>query len=480
MVTLNPHHELHRIEVEEARRELIPYIKGNIPGYIDGWVHQKIAAALEQFSRDVVALKSPRLMLFMPPRHGKSELSSQNFPAWHLGHHPEHEIIAASYNIDKGEDYSEKALEYAQGEWHKQVFPGFEFKGKKQSRSHWKTKKGGKMLGTGVGGAITGKGAHIVILDDLVKNWEEAISKTKRETAWNFYTSTIRTRLAPGAGIILIMTRWHEDDVAGRLLKKMEENAAIRRWQIIEFPAIAEKDEEFRKNGEALHPERYGLPDLKEIEVEVGPRVWISLYQQKPRPLGGQYIRASWFKRISVAEMPKPTREVRFWDLAVKAAQANDESASVRMFIVSKIPEGGRTPLTYVYLRMMTAYKKEWPDSKKTIIALALAEKIPIGIEANSAFEIAVQEIRADLKGKINVTGISMSTDKLTRALPWMDLAEAGRVFLVDGEGADWIPAFLSECESWDPLESAQADNRIDAVSGAYMMVGVKKMAKII
>jgi predicted phage terminase large subunit-like protein len=354
------------------------------------------------------------------------------------------------------------------------------------------------MLGTGVGGGITGKGAHILIGDDLVKNWEEAISETIREKIWNFWTSTARTRLAPGGGILLIMTRWHEDDIAGRLLKKMETSPLARKWKIINFPAIAEHDEPkqappdwtpgsplaegtplFRKTGEALHPERYPIEELREIENDVGPRVWISLYQQKPRPLGGQYIQSAWFKTITPDQIPKEAnRWVRFWDLAVKAANANDETASVRIAVVRSVPEGGRHPVTSIYARNMLAYKKEWPESKRTIITFARAEKILVGIENNAAFEIAVHEIRNELRGQVQVQGVTVSQDKLTRAIPWIDIAEAGRFYVVD-DGTGWISPFFAECEAWDPMQPKQQDNRIDSVSGGYQMTGVQLVAKV-
>jgi len=470
MVLLNPERELKRLEVEEARQHLIPYVQGNVPGYQPGWVHQELSAELEQFSRDVVARKSPRLMIFMPPRAGKSEMASQNFPAWHLGRNPDHNIMLTSYNSAKGEEYSEKALDYAKSEWHREVYPKWEFKSRHSKRADWKTAAGGRMMGSGVGGSLTGRGAHIAILDDLIKNWEEALSKTMRQKAWDFYTSTVRTRLAPGGGIIFIMTRWHVDDVGGRLIQQMAENPAARQWRIFKYKAIADQDEPRRKKGEALHPERYSSAELREIEQDVGPRVWISLYQQEPRPDGGQYIKASWFKRIEPADVPRKLRWVRFWDLAVQARESSNHTASFQVAVERKIPEGGTRPVPYLYIRGGHRWKKNWPESKTSIGLIAETEKVAVGIEANSAFDIAAQEIREAVKGKAHIQAITVSSDKLSRAVGWLDIAEAGRCYLVDD--GSWISPFLAEAEAWDPLQRDQEDDQIDAVSGGYGMAG--------
>lgn len=440
---------------EKRRRGLLRYVQDSIPDYKAGWVHEEICEELENFLRECREGKSPRLMLFLPPRAGKSEIASRRFPAWALGHYPDLEFIISSYSADLSTSFSDQTKQLCESDYHRLVFKGFEM-GETQKKNEWFTKQGGFYKATGVDGSISGRGADVFVIDDPVKNWQEAYSETNREKTWMWYGAVAYTRLSPGAGILLIMTRWHEDDLAGRILK----SETAEQWKLISYPAIATKDEAQRKRGEALHPERYDISRLKDIESTVGPRIWASLYQQTPRVEGGHHIQRDWFNIIAKADVPKEKIQWRrFWDLAIKAKQSSDYTASIR---------AGMTSNGNLYLMSGLRFKKEWPGTKKIIIQLGRIEKIPIGIETVSAFEIALQEIKPLLKGIVPVRGYQVTTDKLTRALPWIDLAECGKVFLVDGP---WIEDFLEECERFDPIKNAYHDDQIDAVSGAYAMV---------
>jgi len=187
-----------------ARRRLLQFVQLTHGNYDAGWVHDDICRRLERFSADVAAKKSPRLMLLTAPRHGKSELASIRFPAWHLGQHPEHEIINVGYNLELPMIFSRKVRELARDSAYQSVFPGMELNPDSQSIEKWSTTKGGGFLAAGVGGGITGKGAHILIIDDPIKNQEEADSVEVRNKLLDWYQSTAYTRLAPGGGILLI------------------------------------------------------------------------------------------------------------------------------------------------------------------------------------------------------------------------------------------------------------------------------------
>jgi hypothetical protein len=257
--------------------------------YEAGWVHKDICARLEKFSLDVAERKSPRLMLCVPPRHGKSEIVSRNFPAWHLGKYPEHEFIACSYASDLALGFSRKVREIVRSTEYQMLFPEVELAKDSQRADQWNTTHSGGYAAAGVGGPITGKGASILVIDDPVKNREEADSESIRQSIWDWYTSTAYTRLAPGGVVLIIQTRWHDDDLSGRLLMQMAKEEGDD-WEVIEYPAIATEDERYRRKGEALHPARYPLDALRRIKRAIGDRDWSALYQQKPVADDGDFF----------------------------------------------------------------------------------------------------------------------------------------------------------------------------------------------
>lgn len=187
-----------------ARRRLLQFTQMTHPSYSAGWVHDDICRRLERFSQMVTAGQSPRLMLLMPPRHGKSELASIRFPAWHLGHNPTHELINVGYNLELPMKFSRKVREVMREPHYKAIFPDSQLDPDSQSVEAWNTTKGGGFTAAGVGGGITGKGAHILIIDDPIKNQEEADSILVRDKLWDWYQSTAYTRLAPGGGVLVI------------------------------------------------------------------------------------------------------------------------------------------------------------------------------------------------------------------------------------------------------------------------------------
>lgn len=307
-----------------ARRRLLPFIEKFHTDYNAGWVHKDICRRLEKFSRDVAEQKSPRLMLFMPPRHGKSTIASVGFPAWHLGRNPEHEFISCSYSGSLAMNFSRKVRQILREPAYKPLFKT-RLDADSQSAEAWMTTSGGGFVAAGVGGGITGKGAHVLVIDDPVKNREDAESQNNRDATWDWYTSTAYTRLAPGGGVLVILTRWHDDDLAGRLLKAAAQGGD--EWEVVRYPAVAEEDEEFRKAGEALHPARYDLTALRRIEKAVGPRDWSALFQQNPVADDGQYFTRSMVKYYSLDEVN--LKEMKFycaWDLAIGKNDRNDYS----------------------------------------------------------------------------------------------------------------------------------------------------------
>lgn len=318
-----------RARRELARRRLLPFILRFNAAYKAGWVHKDICQRLEQFSQDVVDKKSPRLMLFLPPRHGKSELASRSFPAWHLGHNPEHEVMACSYSASLAMKFSRKARGLVSEPGYKELFPEARLDPDNKSVENWTLLKGGSYMAVGIGGPATGSGFHIGIIDDPVKNREEADSATMREAIVDWYTSTFYTRMAPGAGVLVILTRWHYADLAGWLLDREKEGAD--KWEIIEYPAIAEHDEKYRKAGEALHPERYDLEALGRIRKAVGVRDWAAMYQQKPVLDEGAFFKLEMIRYYMPSDLPliEELKLYTAWDLAVGQKEVNDWSVGL-------------------------------------------------------------------------------------------------------------------------------------------------------
>ena len=284
--------------LQRSREHLIDFSIATNPNYVPAWHLDEIAAELEKIER-IGDKEYKVLLVFMPPRHGKSELCTVGFPVWYLGRNPTKEIITVSYSAELAQDFGSKARSIAGSEAYKAIF-NTSLKEDEQGKAKWKTDKGGSYTSVGVGGAVTGRGANVLIFDDPIKNREEAESETYRQRVWDFFTSTAFTRLEPNGVVVVILTRWHVDDLAGRILTNEE---LKKRCKIIHFPAIAIHDEEYRKTGEALWPSRFNVEALTEIRNTVGPYDFEALYQGSPVLTENQEFRPEWYKYITEAEL---------------------------------------------------------------------------------------------------------------------------------------------------------------------------------
>ena len=288
----------YKMVIQQARNQLIDFQIATNPKYEPNWHHDLIARELEKIEafgdRDYKVL-----LVFVPPRHGKSELCSIGFPAWYLGRNPDKEIITVSYSAELAQDFGSKTRSIVNSEPYKLIF-NVSLKEDEQAKAKWRTDAGGSYTSVGVGGAITGRGANVLLFDDPIKNREEAESEIYRDKVWQFFTSTAFTRLEPKGVVVVILTRWHVDDLAGRILKNEE---LSKRCKIIHFPAIAEFDEPHRKIGNSLWPERFGLEALLEIKRTIGPYDWASLYQGVPVLSADQEFKDSWIRRITEKEL---------------------------------------------------------------------------------------------------------------------------------------------------------------------------------
>lgn len=264
------------------------------PAYQLASHHRLIARHLEAVERGDIK----RLMITMPPRHGKSMLASEFFPAWYIGRNPDHYVVTATYAQELADDFGRKVKNQIEDDAYKAIFPGVSLADDSKSAKRFhidgslggyehSTGQRGAFYAVGVGGPLTGRGAHLLLIDDPVKNREDAESEIIRKKTKDWYTSTAYTRLMPGGRIVIIQTRWHEDDLAGWLQKEHEHEG----WVVLNLPAINEA-------GEALWPEQYDIQALEQIKRALPPRDWSALYQQAPSPETGDYFKREWVRTV--------------------------------------------------------------------------------------------------------------------------------------------------------------------------------------
>lgn len=297
------------IAIERARKSILNFTLYTKKDYQVNWHHEALAKKLDDF----VFGKIQYLMVFMPPRHGKSELVSRHLPAFIHGVYPDTEIMCASYLDSLAGDMTIDVQKIIDSPEYKEVFPATSIypirtsytEGTRNSSEHHIVGRQGKYRGQGVGGSFTGKGANFIIVDDPIKGREIADSETFRERLWNFYNndlfSRLETNLETGrkGQVLITQTRWHESDLSGRLLELMKKERGAVQWEIVDFPAIKvsnENKDDPREIGEALWPAKYNLEQLNQIKTTIGPRAWSSLYQQNPVSDGGNIFKDEMFE----------------------------------------------------------------------------------------------------------------------------------------------------------------------------------------
>lgn len=271
----------------QAQTNLLPFIEYTKDGYETAPHHRTICDALEAVERG----DCDRLAIFCPPRHGKSEIASRRFPAWFMGRNPTKQLICASYGAELATDFGREVRNIVASAEFLALFPEVTLSADSQAADRWHTKQGGIYVATGIGGALTGRGAHVALVDDPVKDQQDADSEIMRQRTWDWYVSVLRTRLMKKGAIVLIQTRWHEDDLAGRVLNSSEGG----RFHVLNLPAIVE--------GRALWPEAYPLEELEMIRA-LDKRKFSALYQQRPQPDDGTFFLREWFEFIPANKVP--------------------------------------------------------------------------------------------------------------------------------------------------------------------------------
>lgn len=440
-----------------ARRHLMDFVQLVDPSYEPAAHLAYIAGWLERVEQGEVK----RLMIFAPPRHGKSKLTSELWPAWCLGRDPSQQFMVTSHTAELAYTFSRNVRNMIEMETYGDLFPSTQLSADNATVQRWtlagRTRPA--MLAVGVGGSPTGQGARVIIIDDPIGKAEEADSLASRESVYTWYTDTIRPRLEPRGAVICMMQRWHEDDLAGRLLN--DANRKGEKWQVVTLPAIAEEaDPLSRPVGDALWPARWPLPELDAIRG-VSERSWLAKYQQKPRPAEGSIFKKPWLRIVDAA--PAGLRWVRYYDLAYSLKQQADNTATVA---------GAFGTDGTLYLRRGRAGKMESPDARKMIKELMLDENdTRHGVEAKAHGAPMVQELMRE-RDLVNIAlrAVDVHVDKIARAQPVADRAEMGKLAFVRESVNDdtWIADWVEEMSAF-PF--AAHDDRVDAVSGVFAMM---------
>ena len=466
----------------KARRHLIDFVKYTKPDYNAGWFSQEVCAKLEWFYAEVKAKRSPRLMIFSHPRSGKSEIVSRRAPAWFEGKDPDLSIIATSYGADLASRMNRDVQRIIDSDRYRLVFKNTTLYGRNvRSSAQGKALRNndifeivghqGVYRSAGVGGGITGMGADVLIIDDVCKDKKEADSKTYRDNVWEWYTSTAYTRLSTGGGVLIIMTRWHQDDLAGRLLTKMADDTGDD-WEVMSFPAIAETNEKHRKTGEALDPARFPLEQLAKIKKAVGTRVWEALYQQHPAALEGNIFRREWWRFWRYSWEPAiPDLENRTviipddldtwcssWDCAFKKLSDSDRVAGGVWAV-----KGANKYLCDMYWDRMTftetvkalkEQRKDWPQVQAWIV------------EDKANGTAVIDTLKSDIPGLI---AIEPHGGKEARASATSPQVEAGNIYL--RLHARWRDEYIEEHANFP---EATHDDAVDQQSQVLIWLASK------
>lgn len=419
----------------KARKSLLDFCSYTMPSYEKPAHIVALAEKLEAVERGEIK----RLMVLEPPRHGKSELISLRFPCWYLARHPLNYIVQTGYAESIALTHSRKARDIFVSLEMSRLFPQIRYRPEiprqeteipeRQAAHEWGTKQGGSYFATGIGGGLTGRGFDIGIIDDPVKDAEEAYSITIRNKVWEWYRTVFYTRAAPEAAIIVVMTRWHFDDLAGRILEQDKD-----KWDVISLPALAEEDDPLgREEGEALWPERYDKDTLMEIAEAIGGvsgRNWVSLYQQRPVKEGGNIFKSQWWQ--TYRELPAIDLIGQYWDTAFKQGAKTDYSVCVTL---------GRHEKGICVLRIFRA-KLEFPELlRQTIAEYNLMKPNILKVEDTASGTPLIQTLTRDTR--LPILPIIPIGSKEIRANQITGIVEAGRVALP--ETAEWLAIFLEE-----------------------------------
>jgi len=426
-----------RLKREQLRRKanrgnLLAFAEYNNKKYRANWHHEAIANTIQGFLADP---NRKKMMLFVPPQHGKSELASVMTPAFCLGKYPTWKTVIASYSADLADSFAGRVKDMAETVDFQAVFPGTTIKGKTKE---FKNQQNGGVKSVGVRGGLSGRSVDLAIIDDPIKDYIEAESPRTREVIWNWYTSVIQTRLHNDSKVILIMTRWHEDDLAGRLLEREPDE-----WEVVKFAAIKEPHythpDDPRETGEALWPVKHNLAKLEAFR-RLDASMFESLQQQNPTSPEGNKIKRAWFQFCEAKEVPASV----VWDLWVDGAYTENTKNDPTGFLVA-----GYSPMTNtLYIALATDAYMEITECLDRTVEIAklhgLGPRSRVRYEPKASGKSMRQLMKAKSRtlSPVEIKGRMVASGKEGRATVAAPKIHAGKVVLVRGT---WNERYLSQ-----------------------------------
>ena len=432
-----------------GKMSFMDFIKHVYPGYMIGPHHAKLAQIFE----DIAAGKKKRVIVNIAPRHGKSELISYLAPAWFLGKFPQKKVIMASHTADLAVNFGRRVRNLVGSEAYKDIFPQIELQSDSKSASRWGTNFNGEYFAIGVGGALAGRGADLFIIDDPHSEQE---AKTGRPDvflpAWEWFQSGPLQRLMPNGAIIVVMTRWSKLDLTGQIIKQMEQNEEVDRWEVIEFPAI-------KDDGEALWPEFWDVKELMAKKAALDIRYWNAQYMQQPTSEEGALIKREWWQ-IWEGDAPPPCE---FTIMALDAAQETNNRADFNALTTWGVFFNEETNNYNIILLNSIKKRMEFPELKKLVLE-EYKEWQP------DAFMVEKKSYGAALYQELRRMGIPVGEftpgkgqDKISRVNAVSDLFNSGIVWAPPRR---WAMEVIEECNDFP---SGMNDDLVDSTTLALL-----------
>lgn len=439
---------------EQSRDEFLPFVHRMWPSFIGGRHHAIMADAFERVANGELK----RLIINMPPRHTKSEFASYLFPAWFLGKYPEKKIIQTAHTAELAVGFGRKVRNLIDQEDFQEVFPGIELSSDSKAAGRWNTNKKGDYFAIGVGGAVTGKGADVLIIDDPHSEQEAAIGAYNPEVydkVYEWYTSGPRQRLQPGGSIIVVMTRWSVRDLTGQIIKSATQREGADEWEVIELPAIM-------PSGDPLWPEFWPKDQLESLKAELPVSKWSAQYQQDPTSEEGALIKREWWREWEYESPPPCEAIIQSWDTAFLKTQRADYSACTTWGVFNHPNDQGETVPNLI---LLDAYKEklEFPDLKRAAYEKYWEfEPDQMIVEAKAAGSPLIFELRAM---GIPVTEFTPSRgqDKIARVNAVSDLFASGVIW---APPTRWAEEVIEECAAFP---AGEHDDLVDSTTQALL-----------
>ena len=418
--------KIKRLEIKAAQSDLIRFAKEVYPNYSVGG-HHKVMARL---FKEIAEGKKKRVIINIAPRHGKSELTSYLLPAWYLGLYPTHQIIMATHTASLSEDFGGRVRNLVNSHEYASIFPDTKLAEDKKGAGSWATTKGGKYYAVGVGGALAGRGANLLVIDDPHSEQDlKSGSKLPFEQAWSWYQTGPRQRLMWGGAIIVVMTRWGQLDLTAKLIEYQTANPEADQWEVVEFPAIL-------PSGNALWPEKWPIEELLKTKATLQPRYWNAQYQQEPTSDSIALIKREMWKIWQDEEPPDCEFIIQSWDTAHDTKTSSDYSACTTWGVWYNEQENN-TP----HVILLDAFKDrmEFPELKKVALEHYNGWKPDAFIvEKKAAGAPLIQELR-NMGIPVQEFSPSRGNDKMVRVNAVADLFASGRVWAPDTRWAQEV-----------------------------------------